>query len=182
MKEGMEPSPWALAGRILAALALFAGGAALFRFRPDTGSDAEKLAWAFGGFVCIVAGAGFLLAPALRLFGGAVDALFFPQDSYTPPPLPKLAYWYLAQGRHDEAALEFEKICHNYPRDPMGYLGLLDVAIYYRQNAAEGAEILKRGLKKIRGDQHRNELQARYEWLMSGQPPPPLPTSAVDEA
>ncbi|MEM6820594.1 MAG: hypothetical protein AAF558_01455 [Verrucomicrobiota bacterium] len=153
---------------LVKALLLFLGllllGSTCVHFGIDGPSgEVTHLGLAFLGSIFFALAGGIVLILLVRAGLLAIDSLLFPGNSETTPPaLYKLPEWYISEGRFGEALTEYEKISKIHPRDLTCWLGMLDVLITHMGNIPAGRKAARRGLRKLKSSEEKQQLQNHY--------------------
>ena len=177
MSSGQKQSLSRHFRRLVMALACFFSGGYFFSFKaPDPATLDERfkeLGFAFLGFLFIASGALCLIAPLGQLLSSVFESIFWPAvSSGTPPPMYKLAEWYIGQNRFNEAVAEYHKIIRHHPRDEIAWQGLLYVQHACLRDEKEGERIYRLAEKKLKPEQ-RTALTEYYTNLQAGRMPRP---------
>lgn len=163
-KEDIQP----LIKPVLIALGAFVIGYFIFNLKQDEEDSSGKIVTMIIGGIFFAGGAGFIIWPLGRLMVSAFEAIFWPQDNYKAPANYKLPEWYCQQGRYAEALEEYEKIVQNYPRELDGWIGLLNVAIYYMGDAGHGEKIYLRAKKALTEAVDQQAVEEHYAAIRTG--------------
>lgn len=115
-----------------------------------------------GSFFIALAGGVFLIVLAK---GGLllIDLIMFPGEPGDPPPaLYKLPEWYISENRFGEALAEYEKIAKAHPREPECWAGMVDVLATHMGNLDGARKAARKGLRKLRSKETRDQLKRHY--------------------
>jgi tetratricopeptide (TPR) repeat protein len=153
---------------LLIATAAFIVGYIIFTWKLDEEDSSGKIVTMIIGGVFFAVGAGFVIWPVGRLMVTAFEAIFWPEDSYKSPANYKLPEWYCQQGRYAEALDEYEKIIENYPHELDGWVGMLNVSVYYMGDVGTGEKIYRRALHALTGEADRQAVQEHYTAIATG--------------
>lgn len=161
---------------MLAAAPCFAAAIYFFSIHapkdPTPDEKLKELGFAFIGFLLFAAGAAVLIFPLGRFLSSIFESLFWPTDTYLPPPLFKLAAWYVEQGRYAEALAEYEKILKHHRHNSDAYRGLLYVLHACMGDVQSAEKIYQKARKKV-PEAQRDALAAYYQELKEGRASPP---------
>ncbi len=163
-KEDIQP----LIKPVLIAAVAFIIGYVIFTWNLDEEDSSGKIITMIIGAIFFAGGAGFVIWPVGRLMVSAFEAIFWPQDNYKAPANYKLPEWYCQQGRFAEALEEYEKIVQNYPHELDGWIGLLNVAVYYMGDVGSGEKFLQRAMKALPEASDRQALEEHYAAIAVG--------------
>lgn len=163
-KDDIQPM---LKPLMIAAVA-FVIGFTLFNLEIGEEDSSGRITAMIIGGVFFAVGGGFLIWPVGKLLVSAFEMIFWPQDAYKAPPNFKLPEWYCQQGRYGDALEEYEKIVSNYPQELDGWVGILNVTVYYMGNVPGGAALLERARKALKDPQSLQAIEEHYTALSAG--------------
>lgn len=165
MDPADNSSLWQRIKPFLIASFCFALGIGFFSVDVPEEEKMKSLGFAATGLVCFVIGFAFIISPLIRLVSAGFESLFWPSDSYIPPPNFKLAEWYQKEGRYGESIAEYEKMLKHHSHNSDVYLGLIRVQLLSMGDSNSALKTYNTALKKIKDPQALEQFQRDYEAL-----------------